>query len=95
MPCVSTIFPGRDARDRQDLITPPMSTLAASFSQRSLLDLLEFLASPFSDGTAPHRELASPGGAAHGRKAEAVEGLWLPLATPLASFACPVVDQWR
>ena len=38
---------------------------------------------------APDRKLASLGCAAHVRKAEEVEGLWFPLATPLAPFACP------
>jgi hypothetical protein len=54
---------------------------------QGLLALLEFRAEPFGDGTAPDRQLPSLGWAAHVRQAEAVAGLWCPLATSLAPFS--------
>jgi hypothetical protein len=62
----------------------PVPTLSPS-----LLDLLEWLASPCGDGPAPPRALAARGWAAPGRHAADVAGLWWPWATPLASCAGP------
>ena len=52
-------------------------------------DLLALRAEPWGDGTAPHRPLASRGGAAPGRQAEDVDGRWVPWATPLAPCTGP------
>ena len=58
-------------------------------SRRVCLTLLQLLAEPLGDRLAPHRTLARPRLTTYRRKAEQVTGCRLPLATPLAPFACP------